>query len=316
MLPCVPVRLECLRPSLDGALFEKHYHGVHVPLPMVTATLLGTAQDGGLPQAGCQQQCCNSLPLSAHRYPVSLGLVDKEGNGHLIDTTRHLAGQLSIWNHPPLSSIFLTHAHFGHVDGLGLLGKETMNAQGLNLHVSPSMFHLMEETPQWALMLAQGVFSEHVFIHDDRIVLAEELVVEPVHVPHRAELSDMHAFVVRGPNHSLLYLPDHDDWGSTLERHQCTSIRQWLNLLKVDIALIDGTFWDMDELPALRQNNVPHPPVSETLDRLGARRDGDPELFFIHLNHTNPLHDERSEASAKVRSMGWGVAQQGQQFTL
>jgi hypothetical protein len=56
--------------------------------------------------------------------------------------------------------------------------------------------------------------------------------------------------------------------------------------------------------------------VSVTLDRLGARRDGDPELFFIHLNHTNPLHDERSEASAKVRSMGWGVAQQGQQFTL
>jgi pyrroloquinoline quinone biosynthesis protein B len=191
-----------------------------------------------------------------------------------------------------------------------------MNAQGLNLHVSSSMFHLVEETPQWALMLAQGVFSEHVFIHDDRIMLSEGLIVEPVHVPHRAELSDMHAFVVRGPNHSLLYLPDHDDWGSTLERHQCTSIRQWLNLLKVDIALIDGTFWDMDELPALRQNNVPHPPVSETLDRLGARRDGDPELFFIHLNHTNPLHDERSEASAKVRSMGWGVAQQGQQFTL
>jgi hypothetical protein len=31
----------------------------------------------------------------------------------------------------------------------------------------------MEETPQWALMLAQGVFSEHVFIHDDRIVLSE-----------------------------------------------------------------------------------------------------------------------------------------------
>jgi pyrroloquinoline quinone biosynthesis protein B len=211
---------------------------------------------------------------------------------------------------------FLTHAHFGHVDGLGLLGKETMNAHGLNLHVSSSMFHLMEETPQWALMLAQGVFSEHVFMHDDRIILSDELRVEPVHVPHRAELSDMHAFVVRGPNHSLLYLPDHDDWDSTLERHQCTSIREWLNVLEVDIALIDGTFWDMDELPALRQSNVPHPPVCDTLDRLGNRTEGDPEILFIHLNHTNPLHDENSEASEKVQSMGWGVAKQGQQFTL
>jgi len=316
ILPFSPDRLERLRPSLDEALFEKHYHVAHIPLFMVTATLLGTAQDGGLPQAGCQQQCCIDLPLSAHRYPVSLGLVDQEGNGHLIDTTRHLAGQLSIWKHPPLSSIFLTHAHFGHVDGLGLLGKETMNAHGLNLHVSSSMFHLMEETPQWALMLAQGVFSEQVFMHNDRIVLSDELRVEPVQVPHRAELSDMHAFVVRGPNHSLLYLPDHDDWDSTLKRHQCTSIREWLNVLEVDIALIDGTFWDMDELPALRQNNVPHPPVCDTLNRLGNRTEGDPEIFFIHLNHTNPLHDENSEASRKVQSMGWGVAKQGQQFTL
>ena len=316
ILPFSPDRLERLRPSLDEALFEKHYHVAHIPLFMVTATLLGTAQDGGLPQAGCQQQCCIDLPLSAHRYPVSLGLVDQEGNGHLIDTTRHLAGQLSIWKHPPLSSIFLTHAHFGHVDGLGLLGKETMNAHDLNLHVSSSMFHLMEETPQWALMLAQGVFSEQVFMHNDRIVLSDELRVEPVHVPHRAELSDMHAFVVRGPNHSLLYLPDHDDWDSTLKRHQCTSIREWLNVLEVDIALIDGTFWDMDELPALRQNNVPHPPVCDTLNRLGNRTEGDPEIFFIHLNHTNPLHDENSEASRKVQSMGWGVAKQGQQFTL
>ena len=316
MLPFCPDRLECLRPSLVGALFEKHYHVARIPLLMVTATLLGTAQDGGLPQAGCQQPCCIDLPLSAQRYPVSLGVVDEEGKGHLLDTTRHLAGQLSIWKHPPLASIFLTHAHFGHVDGLGLLGKETMNAHGLNLHVSSSMFHLMEETPQWALMLAQGVFSEHVFMHGDRINLSDELRVEPVHVPHRAELSDMHAFVVRGPHHSLLYLPDHDDWDSTLERHQCSSIREWLNVLEVDIALIDGTFWDADELPALRQNNVPHPPVRDTLGRLGNRIEGDPEIFFIHLNHTNPLHDENSEASKKVQSMGWGVAGQGQQFTL
>ena len=283
---------------------------------MAIATLLGTAQDGGRPQAGCQRECCSDLSPENHRFPVSLGVVDSQNNVHLIDTTRHLAGQLSMWGHPHLSSIFLTHAHFGHVDGLGLLGKETMNAKGLNLHVSSSMFHLIEETPQWSLMLQQGVFSEHVFMHGDKIKLGNGLTIECVQVPHRAELSDMHAFVVRGPNQSLLFLPDHDDWNSTLQRHQHQTIREWLSALEVDIALLDGTFWDANELPAERQNNVPHPPVSETLELLGQRREGDPEIYFIHLNHTNPLHDEASSAYATVVSMGWGVAKQGQQFTL
>ena len=283
---------------------------------MVIATLLGTAQDGGRPQAGCQRECCSTLRPSEHRFPVSLGVVDDKNNGHLIDTTRHLAGQLSIWGHPPLSSILLTHAHFGHVDGLGLLGKETMNAKDLDLHVSSSMFHLIEETPQWALMLKQGVFSERVFMHGDAVISANGLTIECVHVPHRAELSDMHAFIVRGPNRALLYLPDHDDWNSTLERHQCKTIREWLGRLDVDIALIDGTFWDANELPPERQNNVPHPPVSETLGLIGAKQEGDPEIYFIHLNHTNPLHDKSSSASAEVTSLGWAVAEQGQEFKL
>lgn len=283
---------------------------------MVTATLLGTAQDGGRPQAGCQRPCCNNLAPTEHRFPVSLGVVDEKNNGHLIDTTRHLAGQLSMWKHPLLSSILLTHAHFGHVDGLGLLGKETMNAKGLDLHVSSSMFQLMEQTPQWALMLKQGVFCERVFKHGDTIVSENGLNIESVNVPHRAELSDMHAFVVRGPHRSLLYLPDHDDWNSTLTRHQSQTIREWFQRLEVDVALIDGTFWDANELPPERQNNVPHPPVSKTLELLGDRKEGDPEIYFIHLNHTNPLHDETSSAYATVVSMGWEVAKQGMEFEL
>ena len=46
--------------------------------------------------------------------------------------------------------MLLTHAHFGHVDGLGLFGRETLNARGLSLYASPSMLSLIEATPQWA----------------------------------------------------------------------------------------------------------------------------------------------------------------------
>lgn len=283
---------------------------------MVTVTLLGTAQDGGRPQPGCQRACCQNLGPNDQRYPVSLGIQDTEGGGHLVEATRFLGQQLALWKFPPLRSVSITHAHFGHVDGLGLFGKETMNASSLPLHLSSAMFHLLEETPAWAVMLDDGVFEEHIFLHQDHVQLGPGLVLEPINVPHRAELSDMHAFIVRGPRRSLLFLPDHDSWNETLQMHHATTIRAWLSALEVDIALIDGTFWSMNELEGRTQSEVPHPPVKETLKRLGTRQPNDPEIHFIHLNHTNPLHDQESDESREVIGMGWGVAEQGQSFNL
>lgn len=283
---------------------------------MVTVTLLGTAQDGGRPQPGCLRPCCANLPPEAVRHPVSLGVVDETGQGHLMEATRALGQQLQIWGHPPLASVFLTHAHFGHVDGLGLFGRETLNAHGLELYASLSMFSLIDQTPQWRLMVEQGVFQTNTTQHGDIISITPALSVEPVQVPHRAELSDMHAFVVRGPNRALLFLPDHDRWDDTLAHHGHTTIRDWLGSLKVDIALVDGTFWSADELQGRSQMEVPHPPVCETLERLGPRTTGDPEVVFIHLNHTNPLHDAQSRERQTVERLGWSVGEQGMQFTL
>lgn len=282
---------------------------------MVEVTLLGVAQDGGRPQAGCTRPCCVGLRPEDTSYPVALGISDADSN-HLIEATRFLGQQLTIWGQTNIENVLLTHAHFGHVDGLGLFGKETMNARNVGLHLSSEMEHLVDRTPQWALMVDQGVFQPTTFHDRDHLQFSPNLTIQPVHVPHRDELSDMHAFVIRGPNRSLLFLPDHDTWEETLERHNQPSIRSWLETLKVDIALIDGTFWSSDELSGRNQDKVPHPPVSQTIDLLGLRQSDDPEIYFIHLNHTNPLYDPSSEASALLAQTGWMVAQQGQRFTL
>lgn len=282
---------------------------------MVEVTLLGVAQDGGRPQAGCTRPCCVGLRPEDASYPVALGISDADSN-HLIEATRFLGQQLTVWGQTNIENVLLTHAHFGHVDGLGLFGKETMNARNVGLHLSSEMEHLVDRTPQWALMVDQGVFQPTTFHDRDNLQFTPTLTIQPVHVPHRDELSDMHAFVIRGPNRSLLFLPDHDTWAETLERHNQPSIRSWLEALKVDIALIDGTFWSSDELSGRNQDKVPHPPVSQTIDLLGPRQGGDPEIYFIHLNHTNPLYDPSSEASALLAQTGWMVAQQGQRFTL
>ena len=247
---------------------------------------------------------------------MSLGITDEAGRGHLIEATRALGEQLNIWEHPPLNSVILTHAHFGHVDGLGLFGRETLNARGLELYASTSMLSLIEQTPQWSLMVEQGVFSAVPTAAGRLHSLSPDVRLEAVQVPHRAELSDMHAFIVRGPNQSVLFLPDHDRWDDTLAHHHVSSIREWLSALRVDIALVDGTFWSANELSGRRQDEVPHPTVSETLERLGPRVEGDPHIVFIHLNHTNPLHESSSPEHQTVIDMGWMVGEQGMTFTL
>mmetsp|Transcript_787 Transcript_787/g.1196 ORF Transcript_787/g.1196 Transcript_787/m.1196 type:complete len:294 (+) Transcript_787:977-1858(+) len=293
---------------------------------MVELTVLGIAQDGGRPQAGCLKSCCSTLTPSDVRYPVALGIVDHDGSTHLIEASRHLGEQLRfIWKLPTggdkknkgIDHVWITHAHLGHVDGLGLLGREAMNAEGIHLHVSESMANLIRRTPSWNLLADLGVFDIEIFNREERFFQSSTLQIEHVAIPHRAELSDMHGFIIRGLHKSLFFLPDQDSWEDTLSAHDCRSIRHFLQKMRVDIALIDGTFWSFDELADMRdQTQVPHPPVAQTLNFLGSRLPQDPEILFIHLNHTNPLFDLSSAQYQTLQGMGWKVATQGMKFVL
>ena len=281
---------------------------------MVEVTVLGIAQDGGHPQPGCLRPCC--AKITEPHYPVSLGIRSSEGTNLLIEATRNLGDQFTLWGQTKVDHLLLTHAHLGHVDGLGLFGREAIAARDIELHVSDDMYHLIDRTPQWNLMVQQGVFNIRTFTAGDVVFSQGELSIEAVRIPHRAELSDMHAFIIRGPSKSLLFLTDHDTWNETLTVHDCSSIRELLAKLNVDIALIDGTFWSEDELAGRNQATVPHPPVLQTLNMLGSREDGDPDIIFTRLNHTNPLYNRDGEQYAEVERLGWSVAYQGQRFTL
>ncbi len=293
----------------------KHiHHAGYYPPNVAEVVLLGIAQDGGRPQAGCNEACCIGLSPTEHSYPTSLGIVDKE-RLHIIDVTRHLPNQLQFLENRIPTDVWLTHAHFGHVDGLGLFGKETMNARSVNLHASSKMIHLINSTPQWKIMLDQGVFIP-TEITSNQTRTNAEFTMTPLLVPHRNELSDMHAFILRGAKKSLLYLPDHDTWLETLAMHKSDNIRQWFNDLSIDIALIDGTFWSSDELQSRNQENVPHPPIKQTLNMLGYKQQGDPDIIFFHFNHTNPVYDEWSDEHAQVVEMGWKIGKQGMRFSI
>jgi pyrroloquinoline quinone biosynthesis protein B len=291
----------------------------------VRVTVLGISQDGGFPQAGCNSNCCEPVKKNPalSKHPVSLGIIGLDGSKHLIEATRDLAWQLNLWNsidpsENKLASLWITHAHHGHIDGLGLFGREVINSKNLNVYCSDKLSNLIKNTPNWNLLIELENIEIKKFKNAEYYALSPEcgFSIKPIEVPHRAELSDMHAFLIKGPNKTLLFLPDHDAWVSTLDFVNKNTIIDWLNSEHIDIALIDGTFWSSNELVNRTQKIIPHPTVSETLQLIGEKKVIDPEIKFTHLNHTNPLHYESSDEYKQVEKMGWGVTKEGEFFNL
>ena len=88
------------------------------------------------------------------------------------------------------------------------------------------------------------------------------------------------------------------------------------------LAILDGTFWTDDELgkilPAGKTaRQMGHLPVSGTNGLLKQLQfvQG-PRRVLVHLNNTNPILDEDSDANREVRKAGWEVAYDGMEFVL
>ena len=93
-----------------------------------SVVVLGTAQDGGLPQAGCGCRFCCLAQADPRRKrtPVALGVELEDGRNLLIEATKSLAHQLWTWadalggDKPVMPDVVaVTHLHLGHIEGLG-----------------------------------------------------------------------------------------------------------------------------------------------------------------------------------------------------
>jgi pyrroloquinoline quinone biosynthesis protein B len=269
--------------------------------------LLGNAQDAGRPQLGCTQKCCEDArdDTKLSRMPVSLGLQGEKVG--IVEATRCISDQMALMNNSQISEIWLTHAHLGHIEGLGQFGRESLNSKNVKIRCSDSVADFVRAHPIW-----QKLFDRNNLIFDT--FYSDEVV--PIEVPHRSQDFDTHAFFFKGNVNNLLFLPDHDNWDKTLNFVGHKSPKKWFASLGADIVLLDGTFWSLDELKGRVQAEVPHPPVCNTLDLVGNKEEGDPRIIFIHLNHTNPLHYPDSEEYQKVQSMGWEIGEEGMEFNL
>lgn len=275
--------------------------------------VLGTSQDAGTPQIACDRSCCSERWKSKETHSVaSLGFSDGE-RFYMIDATpdfpvqfmeaqSHFVGQ-------SFGGIFLTHAHIGHYTGLMYLGREAMGASNTPVYCMPRMKAFLEANGPWSQLVTLGNIKLVELSSNQAVQLSSELQIIAVPVPHRDEFSETVGYEVVAQQ-SLFYVPDIDKWKIWEQPIEAV-------IAAVDYALLDGTFFSGDELPGRDLSTIPHPFVEESLKRFEALSSEERnKIHFIHLNHSNPLHDPNSSASKVVAGFGAYVAKKNMVFDL
>jgi pyrroloquinoline quinone biosynthesis protein B len=276
--------------------------------------VLGTLQDGGSPHIGCEKDCCKKI--DANKKIVSLGLIDPASEKKfIIEATPDITSQIKILNECagnayPIDGILLSHAHIGHYSGLMYLGKEANNAKNIPVYAMPRMKKFIENNGPWSQLVNIKNIQLIEIFDKQEFSLSSQLKIIPYQVPHRDEFSETIGFKIIGPNKSALFIPDIDKW----EKWEINIIEI---IKSVDYAFIDGTFWDTAELNNRAISEIPHPLIKESIlkfTNLPASEKN--KIWFIHLNHTNPVLITGSKEYQELSNKGFHISTIKQVFPL
>ena len=297
----------------------------HAPLPPACALslmVLGAGQDAGAPQIGYTDDPAwedPALALSAS----SIAVIDHGGRAaYLFDATPDIARQIQRLHRAAdldtdnlgLGGIFLTHAHIGHYAGLMFLGREAASTRAVPVYAMARMAAFLRDNGPWGQLVSLKNITLRPL--DDNVAVSPVpgLSVTPLTVPHRDEYSETVGFLIAAPGRRVLYLPDIDSWSQWESAH---GRRLSEVIAGVDLAFIDATFFDDNELPGRDMSLIPHPRVTTSMDLLrdvpAPTRAG---VHFIHYNHTNPIRFPASHAERAVADRGFSIARAGMQFCL
>ncbi len=272
--------------------------------------VLGTAQDGGYPQAGCHEKCCNKAwdNTSLRRNVSCIAIVDpKNKEQWIFDATPDIKYQLQLLKNTSkinnVSGVFLTHAHIGHYTGLMYFGKEAISTKNLPVYCMPKMKIFIKNNAPWSQLVDIKNITLKNLQDSSEVILNSKIKVIPFLVPHRNEYSETVGYKLIINKISIVFIPDIDKW------EDCN--KDVMQIIKdADYAFLDATFYDNTELKR-DMKKIPHPLVKETM-KLFHDFSNKEKIHFIHFNHTNPLIIEESTEKNKVLKNGFNIAEEGQ----
>ena len=274
--------------------------------------VLGVVQDGGLPHLGSNKLCCENIEQK--RYVTSIMLINNENKeSYLFDASPDINEQLNFMGDgikKNLKGVFLTHAHIGHYTGLMYFGREALNSKSINVYAMPRMKKFLEQNGPLSQLISLQNISITEINNNSKLSIDPNVIIQPIEVPHRAEFSETVGYKIYGPNKKVLFIPDIDKW-YLWEKSIIDEIKQ------VDYALIDATFYDSKEINYRDVSEIPHPFVVESMELFDAvKLEEKNKIFFIHLNHTNPLLDKSSDQYKFVKDKGYNIAEEGMKLEL
>ncbi|MBL4631983.1 MAG: MBL fold metallo-hydrolase [Paraglaciecola sp.] len=284
--------------------------------------ILGIGQDGGAPQIGKPDDPAwanSSLKL----WAASGALVDhRHASRYLFEATPDLREQMNLLdsmsdggNAPlGLSGVFLTHAQIGHYAGLIFVGHESIGTKGLNVFTLPRMQDYLENNGPWEQLVNYKNINLISITSKKSVAFHGDLSVTAHLVPHRDEYSETAGYVVKGPSKSVLFLPDIDDWGRW-ETQFNTRIEDMI--AQVDVAYLDATFFDNNELPGRDMSKIPHPRVVDSMHRFEKLPLVEKnKVRFFHINHSNKTRYASSKQYKLVQQKGFKIAKRGERVCL
>jgi len=276
--------------------------------------ILGITQDGGLPHAGCKKECCQQAwqDLSKRKYPTCMAIVDPISRERwIIDVSPDFKYQLnmldkvySVEDKIGLNGIFLTHGHTGHYAGLIEFGKSIMGSCNIPVYAMPKMKEFIESNYPWKNLVERKNIILEKLNNEIEIKLNKRISIIPFLVPHRDEHTETVGFKIIGPNKKILFIPDIDKW-EKWDKNIEDEIKQ------VDLAFLDATFYDENEIHGRNIKEIPHPFVIESFerfDKLDVKEKS--KILFIHFNHTNPLLKNDSWEKKKLIQKNFFIAEE------
>jgi len=201
----------------------------------------------------------------------------------------------------PFDAVCITHLHMGHYVGLVHFGKEAASTQNMPLIAPQPILDFLGTHQPWRSLFENGNLLARPI--DDEPVRLDDLSIRSVPIPHRAEFAPAVAYsiLIEGRPWAL-YLPDIDSWDEWPEAEDVIESHV--------VSLVDATFGSRDELPGRDLAAIPHPLVTDTVERfshLAQRR----TIILTHMNHSNALADATSELAALAQDAGFAIASDG-----
>jgi pyrroloquinoline quinone biosynthesis protein B len=296
------------------------------------AIVLGSAAGGGVPQWNCRCPVCTLAwagdPRVSPRTQSSLAIC-VDGERWLVvnaspDIRQQIAAtpqlQPKALRHSPIAAVLLTNGDVDHVAGLLSLRE----GQPFTLYATADIQHSLKDNRVFDVLSAERVSRTEIrpgerfepvpglqatlFPVPGKVPLWLE--GEEVAIGEEAETTVGVLFEADGKR--LAYVP-----GCA---HVSGSLRERLD--GVDLLLFDGTVLEDDDLiragvgskTGHRMGHVPMRGGTGSLNMLSDLRID--RRVYVHINNTNPVLVDGSEARREVEAAGWTVAHDGLSFTL